>query len=61
MKGYIEIFLYEVIPDKDSLTKLQSGSSKSFIIMLCTYFSLIIFLDLNSALSEIYVAIYAFF
>ena len=61
MNEYTEIFLYEVILDKDSLTKLQSGFSKPFIIMLCTYFSLITFLDLNSALPEINVATYAFF
>lgn len=61
MKEYTEIFLYEIILDKDSLTELQSGFSKPFIIMLCTYFSLITFLDLKSSLSEINVATYAFF
>lgn len=61
MKEYTEIFLYEISLDKDSLTKLQSGFSKPFIIMLCTYFSLITFLDINSALSEINVSTYAFF
>lgn len=61
MKEYTEIFLYEIILDKDSLTELQSGFSKPFIIMLCTYFSLITSLDLKSSLSEINVATYAFF
>lgn len=60
-KGILKCFYNEIIPDKDSLTKLYSGSSKPFVIMLGPSFSGITFLDLNSALSEINIATYAFF